>query len=183
MEDRNGRRLNASTTASLRPYVVKLTTPSRRPKGNIIMPSTEVITKTLGGTNLFAGLDSNTLKRIAAICKVDDHDANEVLYRPGDKVSNIYVLLSGRVSCRLLSHGQSQSSGSVISSRMVFGWAALIPEHPRRIATAQCIEPSTILAINGDDLLEILQSEPQAGFLVMRRLTAMIARNFMDRDT
>jgi len=31
MEDRNGRRLNASTTASLRPYVVKMTIPSSSP--------------------------------------------------------------------------------------------------------------------------------------------------------
>ena len=145
--------------------------------------TTEEITKTLGRTNVFAGLDQSTLERIAAICKTQDHDTNDVLYRPGDEAEDIYVLLSGRVNFTLVASGQSQRSGSVISSRMVFGWAALIPEHPSRVATAVCIEPSIILAINGADLLELLQSEPQAGFLVMQLLAAMIARNFMEQDT
>ena len=145
--------------------------------------TTEEIAKTLGGTNVFADLDQSTLQRIAAICKTQDHNANDVLYRPGDEAEDIYVLLSGRVNFRLLVDGQLQRSGSVISSRMVFGWASIIHEHPQRVATDACIEPSTILAINGEDLLELLQREPEAGFLVMRRLAAMIARNFMGQYT
>lgn len=67
-----------------------------------------------------------------------------------------------------------------MSGRMVFGWAALVDDQPRRVATAECLEDSVVLAISGQHLLEILEAHPQAGFLVMRRLAAMIARNFMD---
>lgn len=142
----------------------------------------EEIAGRLGGTNLFAGLEQGALERIAAICRRQDHAADDVLYRPGDEAEEVYVLLSGRVNFTLVSGGQSKRAGSVISNRMVFGWAALIPEHPRRVATAVCIEPSTILAINGDELLAFLESEPKVGFLVMQRLAAMIARNFMEQN-
>ncbi len=67
-----------------------------------------------------------------------------------------------------------------MTSRMVFGWAALVEDQPRRIATAVCLEPSSVLAIRGDKLLDVFEKDPRAGFLVMRRIAAMIARNFMN---
>ena len=145
------------------------------------MSSLEQTAKTLGGTNVFAGLGQSTLDRIAAACETRTFAADDVLYRPGDAAEDIFVLLSGRVRFTLESGGETQSAGSVISSRMVLGWAALIPEHPTRVATAVCIQPSTLLAISGDELLEILRDDTDAGFLVMQRLAAMIARNFMDQ--
>lgn len=64
---------------------------------------------------------------------------------------------------------------------MVFGWAALVSGQPRRLAKSEAIEPSTVLAINGDQLLEVIEQDPASGFVVMQRVAAMIARNFMEQ--
>ncbi len=38
------------------------------------------------------------------------------------------------------------------------------------------LEKSTLLRINGKEALKILESDPASGYLVMRRLSALIAR-------
>ena len=58
----------------------------------------------------------------------------------------------------------------------VFGWAALLENQPRRIARATCLEPSQLLRIDGRQTLALLESDPASGYLVMRRLSSLIAR-------
>jgi toluene monooxygenase system ferredoxin subunit len=58
----------------------------------------------------------------------------------------------------------------------VFGWAALLDGYPNRIASARCLEASSVLRINGKAALAVLEQDPGAGFVVMRRLAALIAR-------
>jgi toluene monooxygenase system ferredoxin subunit len=58
----------------------------------------------------------------------------------------------------------------------VFGWAALLEGTPARIASARCLEDSSVLRINGKAALGVLEGDPAAGFTVMRRLAALIAR-------
>ena len=58
----------------------------------------------------------------------------------------------------------------------VFGWAALLDGYPARIASARCLEQSSLLRINGKAALRVLEGDSAAGFVVMRRLAALIAR-------
>jgi CRP-like cAMP-binding protein len=98
----------------------------------------------------------------------------------GDAADSAFVVATGRVRFTLGVGNRPGSGGSIMTSRMTFGWAALVDEHPRRVATASCLEPSLLLAIDGRRLLSILEQDTTAGFLVMRRLAAMIARNFLE---
>jgi toluene monooxygenase system ferredoxin subunit len=58
----------------------------------------------------------------------------------------------------------------------VFGWAALLEGYPARIASARCLEDSVLLRVNGRQALQLLEADPGSGFVVMRRLAALIAR-------
>ena len=58
----------------------------------------------------------------------------------------------------------------------VFGWVALLENHPHRIARATCLEPSQLLRIDGKAALTVLEQDPAAGYVVMRRLSSLIAR-------
>lgn len=143
------------------------------------MSKTDIL-ETLKKAQLFADVKTATLLKVAEISESRDFDEGDVIYQFGDDASEIYVLKSGRVRFTLGVGNRPESGHSIMTSRMVFGWAALIDEAPRRVATAVCLEPSTVIAIKGNLLLRILAEDTPAGFLVMRRVAAMVARNFLD---
>ncbi len=139
--------------------------------------------KALGRAELFKGIDQAILENIAAVAELREYEESDVIYQLGDDSDDVHVLVSGRVRFTLGVGNRGQSSGSIMTGRMVFGWAALVDDQPRRVATAACLEDSIVLAVSGRRLVEILEQEPEAGFIVMRRLAAMIARNFVDMGT
>jgi toluene monooxygenase system ferredoxin subunit len=137
----------------------------------------------LNETNLFSGVSDKIRAQIFSLSTEVKYEADQVIYEPGDDAIDIYLLRSGLVRFSLATGvgAGSVSSGTVMRSRMIFGWAALVPEHPRRVALARCVEPSNVLVMNGDGVMEALRSDPKSGFKVMERLCAMIARNFMEQ--
>jgi toluene monooxygenase system ferredoxin subunit len=125
---------------------------------------------------LFHGLAQPIVEKLAALARREVHEAGDVLYRPGDPADDLFVLDSGRVEF-LIGRGERTSPGGfMLKKGEVFGWAALLEGYPARIASARCLEPSELLRINGESALRVLESDPSSGFVVMRRLAALIAR-------
>jgi toluene monooxygenase system ferredoxin subunit len=125
---------------------------------------------------LFNGLDSAILEKLAGLARRENHPACAVLYRPGDPAEDFFVLDSGRVEFLIGRGDRTAPGGFMLRKGEVFGWAALLDGHPARIASARCLEPSSLLRINGKSALRVLESDPAAGFVVMRRLAGLIAR-------
>jgi toluene monooxygenase system ferredoxin subunit len=125
---------------------------------------------------LFNGLDSSILETLAALAKRESHPAGALLYRPGDPAEDFFVLDSGRVEFLVGRGERTALGGFMLKKGEVFGWAALLEGYPTRIASARCLEKSSLLRINGKSALRVLEGNPAAGFVVMRRLAALIAR-------
>ncbi len=68
-----------------------------------------------------------------------------------------------------ISDDRTSPAGFSLRTGEVSGWAALLEDQPQRIATATCLEKSTVLLINGTNVLKLLESDPASGYLVMRR--------------
>lgn len=134
----------------------------------------------LANAELFARVDERTIEEIAGISEFRRYEEGDSVYQMGDKADHAFVVVSGRVRFTLGVGNRPGSGGSIMTRRTTFGWAALVDEHPRRVATASCLEPTVLLAIDGRRLLAILENETTSGFLVMRRLASMIARNFLE---
>jgi toluene monooxygenase system ferredoxin subunit len=125
---------------------------------------------------LFNGLAGATLERLIALAKKESHPAGAVLYRPGDPAEDFFVLDSGRIEFLVGRGDRAAPGGFMLRKGEVFGWAALLEGTPARIASARCLEDSSVLRINGREALGVLEGDPAAGFTVMRRLAALIAR-------
>jgi len=130
----------------------------------------------LSSSELFNGLAAATLTRLAQLGKVETRDAGSTLYDVGDPVEDIYILQGGRVEFLLGRDERTSLAGFVLRTGEVFGWAALLDGQPTRLARATCLEKSTLMRINGKEVLKVLESDPSAGYLVMRRLAELIAR-------
>ena len=56
----------------------------------------------------------------------------------------------------------------------MFGWAALTPGCNQRIATASCLSPCDILAVDGADLMNLMEQDHTLGYRLMTQLTQLI---------
>lgn len=131
---------------------------------------------TLQLAELFAGLPDATLDRIIAIARSETFGSGEKLYGVGDPADHLYVLESGRVNFTIGRDERTAPAGFALRKGEVFGWNALLDQYPLRIASATCLENSSLLKINGKEMLQILESDPAAGYIVMRRLSSQINR-------
>jgi toluene monooxygenase system ferredoxin subunit len=125
---------------------------------------------------LFNGLAAGTIEKLARLAKRESFPAGATLYKPGDPAEDFFVLDSGRVEFLVGRGERTAPGGFMLNKGEVFGWAALLDGYPTRIASARCLEASTLLRVNGKAALGVLERDPSAGFVVMRRLAALIAR-------
>ena len=145
------------------------------------MLKTEQVKDMLGHIALFKGCTDRTLSDIATIATEIDYEQGDVVYEAGDDAVNVYVLVNGIVTFISNTGLGFLNVQRVMERSMIFGWVALVPEHPHRLGRAQCLENSKILSINGDKLLGILEKDTQSGFLVMKRLCSLIASTFVEK--
>ena len=139
------------------------------------------ISHVLNEIPLFAGCSNEVLQKIAATASEREYAKGELIYEAGEQALDMFVLMHGIVSFKTPSGVGHLHVETLMKRHMIFGWAALIPEHPRRLGTASCLEGSKLLSINGDDLLEVLGRDPQSGFIVMKRLCSLVASTFIDK--
>lgn len=125
---------------------------------------------------LFAGIAEETLAKIKALATREEYPQGGTLYTVGDPAEDFYVLESGRVEFLIGRDERTRPAGFMLRKGEVFGWAALLESQPVRIAKATCLERSTLLRVNGKRVLNVLEADPASGYLVMRRLSSLIAR-------
>ncbi len=130
----------------------------------------------LNAGELFSGIAEPTLAALTNLARSEEFAEGSYLYRPGDPADDLFVLDSGRVEFLIGRDERTSAAGFMLKRDKVFGWTTLLEEHPARIATARVLEKSTLLRINGHQAVKILEADPVSGYVVMRRLSALIAR-------
>ena len=131
--------------------------------------------------DLFVGVSDETLERLNKIARREERKSGSILYDIGDPTDDLYILESGRVEFQIGRDDRKSAAGFVLVKGEVFGWAALLDHQPQRIAKAVCLEDSAMLRLNGEQILQILASDPASGYLVMRKLSGLITRHMTGR--
>jgi CRP-like cAMP-binding protein len=133
-------------------------------------------------TDILRGVADPTIGRIAAVAKPQTVEEGDTLYSVGDPARSAYVVADGRLRFILGGDGRPAAQGTIIPAGDILGWAALLGNQPRRIATVIALEECRLLDIDGEALLQILDSDPGAGYLVMQRLARMITQSFLEQS-
>jgi CRP-like cAMP-binding protein len=149
------------------------------------MLATQQVKEMLGHVDLFRGCSEPVLAGIATLATEHDYQMGDVIYDTSDKATDVYILVNGIVTfinkSGLVFINNLTPIQQVVERSMVFGWAALVPQYPKRLGRAQALEKSKILSINGKNLLDILDQNPECGYLVMKRLCSLIASTFVEK--
>ena len=140
------------------------------------------IVETLARTSILRGVQEPTLQKIASIAVPQTIVEGDILYEMGDPAQDLYVVESGRLRFTMGGGQRIEGAGSVILPGDILGWAALVADLPRRIASVVSLEHSELLRIEGRALLGIFDEDAQAGYLVMRRLAKMITQSFLEQS-
>jgi CRP-like cAMP-binding protein len=130
----------------------------------------------LSQIELFEGVPQGQLAAIAGIGEEVTYQEGETIFREGDNAEQLYILLQGNISIQVqLSSRPERITVSVISQpNQSFGWSGVVaPYH--YTASALCKTGCRLLAINGQQLLQVLQEEPASGFIVMQRIAGIIS--------
>jgi CRP-like cAMP-binding protein len=137
----------------------------------------------LRSTDILRGVAQPTIEKLAAVAKPQVIEEGDTLYSVGDPARSAYVVAAGRLRFILGGDGRPGGQGTIIPAGDILGWAALLGNQPRRIATVIALEKCRLFDIDGEALLQILEHDPRAGFLVMQRLARMITQSFLEQST
>jgi len=129
----------------------------------------------LAQARFFSALDKAQLARVAALGEARSFQADTRIYTVGDAVDHFYVLGEGMVRFTLGLSKRDTSAGDIIHRGDVFGWAALVEGHSKRIATAYCLTACEVLALDGRALTRLMESDATIGFGVMKKLAVLLS--------
>lgn len=127
---------------------------------------------------IFKDLDTQSFSDICQFCtKLELSDGEVLISENEQECCDIFVLCKGKVE--ILSNSSGITSNEVTLSEQdkeIYGeisWLSGI----QRTATIRCHGPVVAVHINGKQLYEYLESNPQSGFLVMRSIAQLLAES------
>ncbi len=133
--------------------------------------------QTLETLSFFRAFEASDRERLAAIATRRSYGEGTTIFAEGDEPGSVRVLESGLVSLR-----QRQRDGlgdvqmmSIRDSGSVFGIAALVGEDHVYPHSAICLEDTVLVEIDGEQLLELLHAEPEAGVRILLRFAKYLA--------
>lgn len=131
----------------------------------------------LAHTGFFADLSLPQLRQVSQLVRIEEYPQAGCIYSLGAPASDLYVLDDGMVRFTIGLGNRQTHAGQILKRGEVFGWAALVEAAPKRIATALAITPCTVLAINGNQLLILMNQDHTLGYRIMTQLNALITGN------
>ena len=128
----------------------------------------------LEGSEFFKGLEQGGVEKIARLCEERQYEAGEYIFQQGDLGEYIFVIIQGYVFLeRTISLGARKGRaiiGGMVKGRVIGCWSTLIGHSHHHMSSALCQKPTTVLAIKGMNLRDIMLGNIQFGFNVLERL-------------
>lgn len=135
--------------------------------------------ETLKSIPWFLDLSSAQLERLASISSIKEAMPGEQIFCEGDRVDNLYIILSGQVSMEMAVPTCGQVKIYVAEALDIIGWSKMTPMVRQRTASAQAVSKSRLVVINGDELAALCEEDHHVGYVIMRRLANVVASNLL----
>jgi CRP-like cAMP-binding protein len=124
----------------------------------------------LAGTEFFAEASNEVLASVVAVSTQRSLVRGDVLFREGDESHSLYVVISGRIAIAIGNEIDNRESMVALMERGdLFGEMPMLDDGSRS-AMARALEPSEVLEIPYEPVLEILQEDPRLLWGVTRLL-------------
>jgi len=123
----------------------------------------------LAATPLFAVLPAEELNQLARTTRTRSYQRGEVIFRKDDAGYTLYIVVSGAVKISVSSYEGDEIILAIFTTGQFFGEMALFDEEPRS-ADAEAIEPTEVLTVQRDDLIQVLERRPRIAIIQLLKV-------------
>jgi CRP/FNR family cyclic AMP-dependent transcriptional regulator len=143
------------------------------------MDAQEEILSELGQIPWFREMQGKHLDMMAGIASLHRRKAGEVFFREGDKEDYVYIVLAGRVALDIFVPHRGKVRFYTAEPWEIFGWSSVTPTVRQRTAGATAVMDSLAVGFDARKLREMCEADHDLGYLVMRRLSNIVASRLM----
>jgi CRP-like cAMP-binding protein len=120
-------------------------------------------------------IDDEHLSRLAAIARLVEFPAGKVLYREGQMLSNIYLILSGSVSIEICAAGIGCRRIMTVSDGDLLGISPAVGQ-TRSTGTTRTLAPTKAIELNASQMLTLCEHNPRFGYEFMRQVAVAVSQ-------
>ncbi|GIV66169.1 MAG: hypothetical protein KatS3mg047_0562 [Bellilinea sp.] len=140
---------------------------------------TSNLIETLRTIPWFLDLKPQQIEALAAISSIVQYQEGETIFCEGDRVDNIYIILSGEIGVDIAVPSRGIVRITTAEPLDIIGWSKLTPVVRQRTASTIALKDSTLLVLNGDELNRLCEEDPRLGYVIMRRVANVVASNLL----
>lgn len=146
------------------------------------MHAAQISTERLKQSDIFGELTETELAMIAAFCREELHQENDVLLMEDAPAEQLFLVEEGKLALekriQLGRRGNARNATiGYVEPGKTAGWSALTRPYVYT-STAICLEPTRVIVIEGVRLREYLQQHPAVGFKVLEMLASLIGTRY-----
>lgn len=123
---------------------------------------------------LFTDLAPEFIEYLAQAASRVKLNADQVVFRHGDRAEKFYVLVSGRITVEIPALYGPALEVQALSSNEALGWSWLIPPYKWSFQARAEID-SELLEFDGKALLILCEREPKFGYELVKRFAALMS--------
>lgn len=131
--------------------------------------------------HLFAGLTQSELQQLAGICEEKEVAAGEIIVKQNTTGTEMYIIAQGSVEVFI--QGLEEESVLVyLGKGQVFGEMALLDQGYRSASVRATTDGCTFYLLDQEKFAELVRSNLNIGFIVMRNLASDLAFKLRHRN-
>jgi CRP/FNR family transcriptional regulator, cyclic AMP receptor protein len=123
----------------------------------------------LASVKVFSGLEPRELAEIASVAVPRTYDRGEIIFREGDPGDTCYVVRDGTVSIQREHPDGRTRALAELRHGAIFGELSMFGAETRS-ATAEVLEPASLVAILRADMQRVIRSSPDIAFKMLAEL-------------
>lgn len=141
-----------------------------------------VSTELLRRYSLFAGQNNYMLDEIAMLSSETTKAEGEWLFQENEEASKLYLVLDGAVALTLFVYLNGEQKHLATSHSLgkneIVGWSSIVTPHQYKLG-AKAVKESRLLEIDALPLRQLLDDNPEYGYLFLRQIAEVVSERFM----
>ncbi|MFO0891174.1 MAG: Crp/Fnr family transcriptional regulator [Isosphaeraceae bacterium] len=115
------------------------------------------------------------LEPLASIASLRRYAPGTLVFREGQKESNLHLIVDGAVSLEFCTPGLGCKRLQTVGGGELLGWSPLLGLGEMS-ATARVLRPTTLLVVDARQLLALCEHNPRFGYELMKRTALALSQ-------